>query len=105
MKKSVKQIILGAIITVSTLVVGFGITMLSFHLFDTLTSNQMKILFTIDILSLAAAATGVWYFFDSKKSKAKREKEFMERHNKRIQQRQNEINDINKLINFSNFAA
>lgn len=105
MKKTVKQIISGLIITAVTLIAGFGITFLSFNLFDTLSSNQMKVLFAIDILSLSAAAAGVWYFFESKKANARRKKAFEERHKKRIEQREKEMKEINSIVNFSNFAA
>lgn len=105
MKKSVKKIISGFIITAVTLIAGFGITMVSFNLFDTLTANQMKILFAIDVLSLAAAASGVWYFFESKKAEKNRKKAFEKRHNERMEQREKELKEINNLISYSDFAA
>ena len=40
MKKTVKKIITGILITTITLAAGFGITILSFNLFDNLTDNR-----------------------------------------------------------------
>ncbi len=105
MKKTVKQIISTLVISGVTLAAGFAITGISFNLFDDLTPNQMKVLFAVDVLSLAVIAVSVWYFFESKRIKARRKKELEKRHQQRIIQRENEMREINKLINFSNFAA
>ncbi len=105
MKKTVKQIISALVISGVTLAAGFAITGISFNLFDNLTSNQMKVLFAIDILSLAVIATSVWYFFEMKRIKARRKRLLEKRHKKRIEQFENDLKEINKLIDFSNFAA
>lgn len=105
MKKTVKQIISALVISTVTLAAGFAITGISFNLFDNLTSNQMKVLFAIDILSLAVIATSVWYFFEMKRIKARRKRLLEQRHKKRIEQFENDLKEINKLIDFSNFAA
>ncbi|MGN1202724.1 MAG: hypothetical protein ACI4RF_05460, partial [Eubacterium sp.] len=81
------------------------ITMISFNLFDSLSANQMKVLFAIDVLSLAAIATGVWYFFESKKAKARRRNALEKRHYERIEQIKKQTNEINNVVNYSNFAA
>lgn len=101
MKKSVKQLILSIVISGVTLAAGFIITAVSFNLFDALTPNQMKILFAADVLSLSAIATGVWYFFDSKKARAKRKKEMKKRHSERIRNYEKEMAEISELINFA----
>lgn len=105
MKKTAKQIISGVVIFGVTLAVGFVITAVSFNLFDSMTANQMRLIFAVDVLSLIAAGAGAWYFFDSKKAKARRKRELEKRHLERIQQRETEMAEINKLINFTNFAA
>ncbi|MCH5320472.1 MAG: hypothetical protein J1E36_01835 [Eubacterium sp.] len=105
MKKTVKQIISGLVIFGVTLAAGFVITAVSFNLFDSLTANQMKLIFAVDVLSIVAVATGAWYFFDSKKAKARRKRELEKRHFERIKQKETEMTEINKLINFTNFAA
>ena len=43
MKNSIKKLLKGLFITTVTLFAGFGITALTFNLFETLTSNEMKI--------------------------------------------------------------
>lgn len=105
MNKNTKQIIQGAIIFIATLLIGFGITAISFNLFDTLTQNQMRILFTADVMLLIAIGTVAKLIFDGKKAKKKREKKLNDRHNKRIEQRQLEINGIDIIIAKNNFAA
>lgn len=105
MKKTFKKFITALTIFTVTLIAGFAITGISFNLFESLTSNQMKIIFSVDILSLAIIAISVWYFFESRKIKEQRKKELEKRHQKRIIQRENELSEINKIINFSNFAA
>lgn len=105
MKKSVKKLFSALLITTVTLIAGFGITMLSFNLFDSLTANEMKILFTADVLLLSAAAAGVWFFSESKKCKTRRKKEFEKRRRERIEKREKNLDEINSIINFSNFAA
>lgn len=105
MKKQVKKIISGIIIMAVTLAAGFGITALSFNLFEGMSANQMKILFAADIIILALTATGVWYFSEAKSIKARKQNEFEKRRKSRISEREKELQEINKIINFSNFAA
>lgn len=105
MKKQVKQIITALAIMAVTLIAGFGVTILSFNLIDSMSVNQMRILFTIDILALLISAAGVWHFFESKKLKAKRQKEYQKRKAARISQSEKEMKEINEIINLSNFAA
>lgn len=105
MKKQVKKIILGLIIMAVTLAAGFGITIISFNLFESMSANQMKILFAADIIILALTATGVWYFLESKNIKAKKQNAFEERRKGRICKREKEMQGINEIINLSNFAA
>ena len=105
MKKTVKKIITGILITTITLAAGFGITMLSFNLFDNLTDNQMKILFAIDVFSLCVSALGVMYFFESKKYKEQKRKAFEKRRLERIEERDAQLRELSEIINCSNFAA
>ncbi len=105
MKKTVKKIITGILITAITLAAGFGITILSFNLFDNLTDNQMKILFAIDVFSLSVSALGVMYFFESKKYKEQKRKAFEKRKLERIEEKDAQLRELNEIINCSNFAA
>ena len=54
MNKTVKKLISSVAISAVTLSVGFIVTMVSFNLFDALTTNQMRILFTVDFVCLIA---------------------------------------------------
>lgn len=105
MKKTLKQIIFAIAIMAVTLAAGFALTGFSFNLFENLSQNQMRILFAADVLLLAAVATGVWYFFDSKKARKKRARDFQQRKSRRINQQTKQLRDINEIINFSNYAA
>lgn len=105
MKKQFKQIMSAFAIMAATLIAGFAITALSFNLFDSMSANQMKILFAVDILILSITAAGVWHFFESKKRRVKRQKAYQKRRDSRISRENKEMQEINRVINFSNFAA
>lgn len=104
MKKTTKEILTLSLILLVTLVAGFGITAVSFNLFDALTPNQMKVLFTIDVVMLCVVATGVWYFFDSKKAKARKRAQVQKRHQAQIMSYNKEIDNISEIINLINAA-
>lgn len=105
MNKRTKQLIEGTVIFISTLVIGFIITILSFKLFDSLSQNQMRILFAVDFIMLIASAGGVMLYFESEKNKKREKKEFEKRHNKRVEERQAQLKDIESIISGRNFAA
>lgn len=69
MKKSLKQFVSGLVICIATLLFGFAITALSFNLFETLTSNQMKVLFAVDIICLIMAGGLAFFLSETKKEK------------------------------------
>lgn len=105
MKKRTKQIIEGAVIFISTLLAGFLITTLSFKLFDFLSQNQMRILFLADFIILIISVCAAIFYFENKGNKSRRKKELEDRHNKRIEERQSQIKDIEAIIANNNFAA
>lgn len=105
MKKSIKQLLSGAIISAVTLAFGFALTMLSFNLFDSLTANQMKILFAADIICLALTGCIAFFLFESKRSKKRKEKLLQERHNRRIEKRNNEIKGLESILNKYDLVA
>ena len=105
MNRRKKQLIEGAIIFISTLAVGFIMTILSFELFDVLSQNQLRVLFAVDFTLLIASAGGVMIYFESVKNKKRRQKEFEKRHNKRIEEKQSQMKDIEAIIAGRNFAA
>ena len=100
-----KQILKAVIIFISTLVIGFVVTAISFNLFDNLTQNQLRLLFALDIISLLAMGSGVWFFFESKRNKKMRELELKERHRQRVELRNAEYKDIDIIIAKNKFAA
>lgn len=104
MKKTTKEFLTLSLILLVTLVAGFGVTAVSFNLFNALTPNQMKVLFAIDVVMLCMVATGVWYFFDSKKAKAKRRVQIQKRHQAQIMSYNEEIDNISEIINLINAA-
>lgn len=86
MKKTLKKLFKSILITTVTLLSGFGITSISFNLFGTLTSNEMKLFLAIDIIILVFVG-GVFYYIDEKQSKRKKkEMEFQKRHLQRVEE-------------------
>ncbi|MDD6728926.1 MAG: hypothetical protein PUE08_06895 [Eubacteriales bacterium] len=105
MNKSVKKIITSIIISAVTLAVGFGITMVSFNLFDSLTANQMKVLFTIDMLCLIGVGAVFFFLSESKEAKKRKERELQKRRRQRAEQFEENMMQINSIISNSNYAA
>ncbi|MCM1115792.1 MAG: MFS transporter [Clostridium sp.] len=100
-----KQILKGITIFFTTLIFGFFITIVTFHLFDTLTDNQMKLLFALDVISLLIAGCIAWFVCESKKAKKEKAKELARRHRKRVNDRLQEMSEIEKIISTADFAA
>lgn len=105
MNKSVKKIVESLVITTVTLVMGFIITSISFNLFDNLNNNQMKVLFAIDVICLIAVGSFFFVLSETKNAKKKRKQSFEKRHRERIEQKHKQFNEIECIINNSNFAA
>ena len=107
MKKSIKKLFKGLLITTITLLCGFGICTLSFNLFGTLTTNEMKIFVALDVITLISVG-GIFYYVDEKKAKNKmKEKEFEKRHMKRVEKAFREYDglDMVKICATSNDYA
>lgn len=105
MNKTVKKIISSITISAVTLLVGFTLTMVSFNLFDALTTNQMRILFTIDFVCLIAVGGIFLYISESKSAKRKRRQGFEKRQRERIERNEKEMAQINEIITNSGYAA
>lgn len=105
MNKTVKKIISSVAISAVTLLVGFIVTMASFNLFDVLTTNQMRILFTVDFICLIAVGGIFLYISENKSAKRKRRQEFEKRQRERIEQNKKEMAKINEIISNSGYAA
>lgn len=95
MKNSKKKIISSIIIFAVTILAGFGITAISFNLFDNLSQNQMRILFAADIVILLFIGTVAWFLCESQKNVRK----------KNVKKQSKQLNPINSTFDFSNFAA
>lgn len=105
MKKSTKKFLVGTVIFISTLIIGFAVTLTSFNLFDTLSDNQMKILFTIDFLSICFVGIGAWYISEGKKSKKAKRKALQKRHEQRLKLQNEQKQKIDLIISQCNIAA
>lgn len=105
MNKTVKKLISSVAISAVTLSVGFIVTMVSFNLFDALTTNQMRILFTVDFVCLIAVGGIFLYISESKCAKRKRRQGFEKRQRERIEENEKEMAQINEIITNSGYAA
>ncbi|MGN1123635.1 MAG: hypothetical protein ACI4RR_04770 [Eubacterium sp.] len=105
MKKSLKKVITSFIITGITLAVGFAFTGITFNLFGNLSTQEMKILFAVDVCALIFAGGFFLFVSESKEAKKRSKREFEKRQSRRIAQRAYDLEQINALLNDTNFAA
>lgn len=108
MKNSVKKLFKGLLITTVTLLSGFGITAISFNLFGTLTANEMKIFFAVDVIILFTVGTVFFLIDESNKKKKRKQKEFEKRHAQRVERCFREYNGIDMVkvvANSNDYAA
>lgn len=105
MKEKTKKFITGIIIFISTLVTGFSITAISFRLFDSLTNNQMRILFAADVIMLLIIGTIAWFIYESKVNCNRKDREFEQRHNDRVKRNIEYSKELATILDYSNFAA
>ncbi len=108
MKNSIKKLLKGLFITTVTLFAGFGITALTFNLFKTLTSNEMKIFFALDVAILLAVGTVFFLIEDINKKKKKQQQEFEKRHLERVEKSFRSFNGIDMVkiaANSNDYAA
>jgi len=105
MKKNTKKLLMGISISLITLGAGFLITIVSFNLFDSLTANQMKLLFAIDVISLITSGAVTYVVFETKKAKKRRENELKKRHFQRMSRQCREFKGLESYLNISDSAA
>lgn len=105
MKKSSKKALTGAIIFTVTLLTGFGITAVSFNLFDVMNKNEMRIIFAVDVILLFVIGTVSWFIYEGKKTKKARKNNFEKRHKERINKIEKQNTEILSILNSKNFAA
>lgn len=105
MKKSTKKIVGGILIFAVTLIVGFGITCISFNLFNNMSINQMRLVFAVDIIVLLITGACAWFIYEGKEAKKQRELEFSHRHNERLKAVEKRNNELFNLTQNGNYAA
>lgn len=105
MKNSAKKFLSGLAITAITMATGFIITAISFNLFETLTQNQMRLVFAIDVIILLVIGTISWFIYENKQLKEKRKKETELRHIKRVREINKQNQEIINIISRTNIAA
>lgn len=105
MNKSIKKIIISAVITAVTIIIGFAVTTLTFNLFDSLTTNQMRLLFAIDFICLITVGGIFLFLSESKQAKKRKKRQLEKRHNQRIENRKKEFKEINNILSDSDYAA
>lgn len=105
MKKSTKKALMGALIFTITLVLGFGITALSFNLFDIMSANEMKLVFALDVVLLLIIGTIAWFIYENKNSKNAKKKELEKRHNERLNKIDKQNRETLRVLESKNFAA
>ncbi len=91
MKKTIKTI-LSAVLTAVT---GFCLMAFPFHIFDFLTTQQMKVIFVAELiiyfLIFAAAGTA----FEARRDRKRKSKEMQKKHNERVEKRKRQFQGIN----------
>lgn len=105
MRKSLKQVLTGIIIFAVTAATGFIITTVSFNLFDTMSQNQMKIIFAVDVVILLFVGTISWFICESASSNKKSRKKYIKNRQKQLDELKKQNEEILNLINCTNFAA
>lgn len=105
MHKTAKKIIASILISAATLATGFALTMVSFNLFDYLTTNQMRLLFAIDFICLIAVGGIFLYLSDNKEKKAKRRRYAEKRNNGSFTKDKMSFDKVNIAGSGSNRAA
>lgn len=91
------------LISISTLIVGFGAMALPFKLFDELSRTEMRILLFAEIVIYFSIVSIYFIMKEKKEENIKKEKRFKEMHNDRIIKREKELQGL-KISNYD-FAA
>ncbi len=105
MKKQTKKFTTGLIISAVTLAVGYAITMLSFNIFGELTINQMRAVFAADIIAFLLVGAFAYFRLESKRNEERKQREFEERHRRRIERSVRENEEIKRIIFQANKVA
>ena len=98
-----KKFMNNAIISIAGIIVGYFAISLPFHLFEQLTSIQMRIIFVSEIIIYFAIFSAFFLIKEHKENCRKREEEYQKRRNERIGKRNQALEGIR--INNYDFAA
>ena len=82
-----KKFLSNAIISIAGIIVGYYAMVLPFHLFNSLTGIQMRILFIAEILVYFAIFSAFFLVKEHKENCRKKEQEFQKKHYERISER------------------
>lgn len=98
-----KKLISFITVSAAAIIIGFGIMVLPFHLFNNLTNMQMRILFITETAVYFAVFCTVCLIREAKIERAKKEQAFQKRRRERILERERELKGLN--ISGTDFAA
>lgn len=91
------------IISAAAIIVGYWAIALPFHLFDTLTGIQMRIIFICEIFVYFAVFSAFFIIKEAKAEKKNKERKYKEKHIKKLSDNANHFNNI-KQKNFHSAA-
>lgn len=98
-----KKFINSALTSILALAIGFGLMAFPFHIFDSLTGMQMRMLLAAEVLIYFGIFAAAAVIIEAKKDTKRKDAEHARKHNERIKKRRREMQGIN--INDYNFAA
>ncbi len=98
-----KKFLSNTIISAAAILVGYGAMVLPFRLFSNLTGIQMRIIFIAEILIYFAIFSAFFLIREHKESSRKKEQEWQQRHNERVNKRNRAVKGIK--VNHYDLAA
>jgi len=98
-----KKIIYSACTTISTIALGFCLMAFPFHIFDSLTGMQMRILFAAEVILYFGIFAAAAVIIEAKKDAKRKNAEQARKHNERIRKRRREMQGIS--VNDCDYAA
>lgn len=104
MNKNIKKILGSVLITVLTLIAGFGITVFTFRLSDVLTTNQLRLLFAVDFICLIAVGGVFLCLSESRAAKERSRRSRQKRQEERISEAQS-VSGTSRTGTHNSFAA
>lgn len=99
MKKTLSTIIISA----AAIIAGYYLMTIPFHLFDSLSRIQMRMLFAGEILVYFAIFSAFFIIKEAKEQNAEKNRRRKERHSKRVSQMADEFSEL-KIYDFNSAA-